>query len=213
MLRLLGTRALAPGLSSAPGGPLGLWLVGRSAPRRPRALAVRQGGVRAGWSRLRFPGEEGEDGPVRCAVLTRGRSGRFLGRPLASLPPGAPTWTSGSRARPSPDYSTLQAVQASMILATVLCCVAFFIFLLQLFRLKQGERFVLTSIIQLMSCLCVMIAASIYTDRREDLHRSNWGLYSQTSEGSYGYSFILAWTAFAFTFVSGLMYLILRKRK
>ncbi|XP_012381478.2 epithelial membrane protein 2 isoform X1 [Dasypus novemcinctus] len=111
------------------------------------------------------------------------------------------------------DYSTLQAVQASMILATVLCCVAFFIFLLQLFRLKQGERFVLTSIIQLMSCLCVMIAASIYTDRREDLHRSNWGLYSQTSEGSYGYSFILAWTAFAFTFVSGLMYLILRKRK
>ncbi|KAL0617457.1 Epithelial membrane protein 2 [Plecturocebus cupreus] len=49
------------------------------------------------------------------------------------------------------EYSTLQAVQATMILSTILCCIAFFIFLLQLFRLKQGERFVLTSIIQLMS--------------------------------------------------------------
>ncbi|CAK6444700.1 unnamed protein product [Pipistrellus nathusii] len=110
-------------------------------------------------------------------------------------------------------YSTMQAVQASMILSTILCCIAFFIFLLQLFRLKQGERFVLTSIIQLMSCLCVMIAASIYTDRRQDIHRGNSEFYLQTAEGSYGYSFILAWVAFAFTFISGLMYLILRKRK
>ncbi|XP_035926411.1 epithelial membrane protein 2 [Halichoerus grypus] len=111
------------------------------------------------------------------------------------------------------DYATMQAVQATMILSTILCCIAFLIFVLQLFRLKQGERFVLTSIIQLMSCLCVMIAASIYTDRREDLHRKNPGLYTLTLDGSYGYSFILAWVAFAFTFISGLMYLILRKRK
>lgn len=110
-------------------------------------------------------------------------------------------------------YSTMQAVQASMILSTILCCIAFLIFLLQLFRLKQGERFVLTSIIQLMSCLCVMIAASIYTDRRQDIHHENQHLYSPTAEGTYGYSFILAWVAFAFTFISGLMYLILRKRK
>ena len=55
--------------------------------------------------------------------------------------------------RPLPaDYSTVQAVQATMILSTILCCIAFLIFVLQLFRLKQGERFVLTSIIQLMSC-------------------------------------------------------------
>ncbi|XP_054991616.1 epithelial membrane protein 2 [Sorex araneus] len=109
-------------------------------------------------------------------------------------------------------YSTLQAVQASMILATILCCVAFLIFLLQLFRLKQGERFVLTSLIQLMSCLCVMIAASIYTDQREEFHKNNF-IYLGTSDGGYGYSFILAWVAFTFTFISGLMYLILRKRK
>ncbi|XP_045850102.1 epithelial membrane protein 2 [Meles meles] len=111
------------------------------------------------------------------------------------------------------DYPTMQAVQATMILSTILCCIAFLIFVLQLFRLKQGERFVLTSIIQLMSCLCVMIAASIYTDRREDLHKSNTEFYHRAQEGSYGYSFILAWVAFAFTFISGLMYLILRKRK
>ncbi|XP_001492340.1 epithelial membrane protein 2 [Equus caballus] len=110
-------------------------------------------------------------------------------------------------------YSMLQAVQATMILSTILCCVAFLIFVLQLFRLKQGERFVLTSIIQLMSCLCVMIAAAIYTDRREDLHKENPNFYRLISDGTYGYSFILAWVAFAFTFVSGLMYLILRKRK
>lgn len=111
------------------------------------------------------------------------------------------------------DYSTMQAVQATMILSTILCCIAFLIFLLQLFRLKQGERFVLTSIIQLLSCLSVVIAASIYTDRRQELHSQNQNFYALTSEGTYGYSFILAWVAFAFTFISGLMYLILRKRK
>lgn len=110
-------------------------------------------------------------------------------------------------------YPTMQAVQATMILSTILCCIAFLIFLLQLFRLKQGERFVLTSIIQLLSCLSVLIAASIYTDQRQELHKQNQGLYDQISDGTYGYSFILAWVAFAFTFISGLMYLILRKRK
>ncbi|XP_054445544.1 epithelial membrane protein 2 [Pteronotus mesoamericanus] len=111
------------------------------------------------------------------------------------------------------NYSTMQAVQATMILSTILCCIAFLIFLLQLFRLKQGERFVLTSIIQLLSCLCVMIAASIYTAQRQELHEENMHIYFHTLEGRYGYSFILAWVAFAFTFISGLMYLILRKRK
>lgn len=111
------------------------------------------------------------------------------------------------------DYSTMQAVQASMILSTVLCCIAFFIFLLQLFRLKQGERFVLTAIIQLMACLCVMIGASIYTDRRQDLHSKNEVYYFLTSEGRYGSSFTLAWVSFSFTLISSLMYMILRKRK
>lgn len=74
--------------------------------------------------------------------------------PLSRVRPG-PGGPQSSVVRPCPfptGYSMLQAVQATMILSTILCCVAFLIFVLQLFRLKQGERFVLTSIIQLMSC-------------------------------------------------------------
>uniref|UniRef100_A0A2K6R4J9 Epithelial membrane protein 2 n=1 Tax=Rhinopithecus roxellana TaxID=61622 RepID=A0A2K6R4J9_RHIRO len=110
-------------------------------------------------------------------------------------------------------YSMLQAVQATVILSTILCCIAFFIFMLQLFSLNQGERFVLTSIIQLMSCLCVMNTASIYTDRYEDIHERNMEFYYLTKEGSNGYSSILVWVAFTCTFSSGMMHLILRKGK
>lgn len=46
----------------------------------------------------------------------------------------------------------LQTVQATMTLATILCCVGFFVFILQLFRLKKGERFIFTAVIQLLSC-------------------------------------------------------------
>lgn len=113
------------------------------------------------------------------------------------------------------NHPTLQAVQVSMILATTLCCMAFLVFLLQLFRLKQGDRFVLTAILQLLSCLCVMIAASIYTDQGDNL-RKNSEVFRSVVEDSgvgYGYSFVLAWVAFAFTLLSSLMYLVLRKRK
>ncbi|KAJ8345057.1 hypothetical protein SKAU_G00292500 [Synaphobranchus kaupii] len=101
----------------------------------------------------------------------------------------------------------LQAVQATMILATILCCVGFFVFILQLFRLNQGERFVFAAIIQLLSSLCVMIAASIYTAQHESFQKP------ELRNGNYGYSFVLAWIAFPLTLISGLMYLVLRKRK
>uniref|UniRef100_A0A8C4ITI4 Epithelial membrane protein 2 n=1 Tax=Dicentrarchus labrax TaxID=13489 RepID=A0A8C4ITI4_DICLA len=101
----------------------------------------------------------------------------------------------------------LQAVQATMILATILCCVSFFVFILQLFRLQQGERFIFTAIIQLLASLCVMVAASIYTAQNKSFH------VPSLQEGSYGSSYILAWISFPVTLVSGLMYLVLRKRK
>ncbi|XP_060748309.1 epithelial membrane protein 2 [Tachysurus vachellii] len=107
----------------------------------------------------------------------------------------------------SSDAGYLQAVQAAMILATILCCVDFFVFILQLFRLKQGERFILTAIIQLLSSLCVMIAGSLYTAGRTTFQAKS------VQQGDYGYSFVLAWVAFPMTFISGLMYLVLRKRK
>ncbi|XP_062875061.1 epithelial membrane protein 2 [Trichomycterus rosablanca] len=102
----------------------------------------------------------------------------------------------------------LHTVQAAMILATILCCVDFFVFFLQLFRLKQGERFVFTAIIQLMSSLCVMIGASVYTAQNGSFQKPEG-----QQNGNYGYSFVLAWIAFPMTFLSGLMYLVLRKRK
>uniref|UniRef100_A0A3B4C4A7 Epithelial membrane protein 2 n=1 Tax=Pygocentrus nattereri TaxID=42514 RepID=A0A3B4C4A7_PYGNA len=105
------------------------------------------------------------------------------------------------------DAGYLQAVQATMILSTILCCVGFFVFILQLFRLKQGERFVFTAIIQLLSSLCVMIGASIYTAERASFQAKD------VQTGEYGYAFVVAWVAFPMTLVSGLMYLVLRKRK
>ncbi|KAI1883971.1 hypothetical protein AGOR_G00221580 [Albula goreensis] len=101
----------------------------------------------------------------------------------------------------------LQAVQATMILATILCCVGFFVFILQLFRLNQGERFVFTAIIQLLSSLCVMIGASIYTAQHKSFQQPS------LHPGNYGYSFVLAWISFPLTLISGLMYLVLRKRR
>lgn len=53
---------------------------------------------------------------------------------------------------PLPFSAYLQAVQATMILATILCCISFFVFILQLFKLQQGERFFFTAIIQLLAC-------------------------------------------------------------
>ncbi|KPP77799.1 epithelial membrane protein 2-like, partial [Scleropages formosus] len=93
----------------------------------------------------------------------------------------------------------LQAVQATMILATILCCVGFVVFTLQLFRLKQGERFVFTGIVQLLSALCVMVGASIYTAQHENFQEKKF------RNGNYGYSFVLAWIAFPVTLISALI--------
>nr|XP_020453525.1 epithelial membrane protein 2 [Monopterus albus]XP_020453526.1 epithelial membrane protein 2 [Monopterus albus] len=105
------------------------------------------------------------------------------------------------------DAGYLQAVQATIILATILCCVSFVIFILQLFRLKQGERFIFTAVIQLLASLCLMIAVSIYTAQHTSFH------VASLQDGSFGSSYVLAWISFAMTLISGSMYLVLRKRK
>ncbi|KAG1967771.1 peripheral myelin protein [Pimephales promelas] len=106
------------------------------------------------------------------------------------------------------DAAYLQTIQATMILATILCCVGFFVFILQLFRLKQGERFVFTAIIQLLSAFCVMTGASIFTAQHSNLNTN-----LKFENGEFGYALVVAWVAFPITFLSGLMYLVLRKRK
>lgn len=52
-----------------------------------------------------------------------------------------------------------------------------------------------------------MIAASIYTAERTSFQATD------VQQGDYGYSYVLAWVAFPMTLMSGLMYLVLRKRK
>ncbi|XP_023670811.1 epithelial membrane protein 2-like [Paramormyrops kingsleyae] len=101
----------------------------------------------------------------------------------------------------------LQAVQTTMILATILCCVGFIVFILQLFRLKQGERFVITSLVQLVSAFFIMIGASVYTAQHGNFQAKSF------KDGNYGYSFVLAWIALPVTVINGLMYAFLRKCK
>ncbi|KAF6717993.1 Epithelial membrane protein 2 [Oryzias melastigma] len=100
----------------------------------------------------------------------------------------------------SPD-EFLQSVQASAVLACIFSILGLFVFVAQLFTLPKGQRFMFTGILQLISCLCVMIAASVYT---AELHTG--------ASGGYGHSYILAWISFVLTFLLALTYLILRKK-
>lgn len=47
-----------------------------------------------------------------------------------------------------------------------------------------------------------MVAAAIYTDR----------FHLGENDGWYGHSYILAWIAFALTFISSITYFVLRKK-
>lgn len=98
------------------------------------------------------------------------------------------------------DY--LQAVQASSVLACIFSILGIFVFVAQLFTLEKGQRFTITGIFQFLACLCIMIAASIYTDRFHTNEQFGW----------YGHSFVLAWISFAFTFISSIIYFVLRKK-
>ncbi|XP_041033463.1 peripheral myelin protein 22-like [Carcharodon carcharias] len=97
----------------------------------------------------------------------------------------------------------LQTVQAAMVLAVIFSCCGLLIFICQLFSLKKGNRFIFTGLFQLLSCLCVMTAASVYTVHFHHNDQSN----------GYGSSYILAWICFPLTLLSSIMYVILRKRE
>nr|XP_020452738.1 peripheral myelin protein 22-like [Monopterus albus]XP_020452739.1 peripheral myelin protein 22-like [Monopterus albus]XP_020452740.1 peripheral myelin protein 22-like [Monopterus albus] len=101
----------------------------------------------------------------------------------------------------SPD-EYLQTVQGTSVLACVFAILALFVFVAQLFTLPKGQRFTFTGILQLISCLCVMIAASVYTAR----------LHTNETQGGYGHSYVLAWISFVLTFLLAITYLVLRKK-
>ncbi|CAN9505771.1 unnamed protein product [Ophioblennius macclurei] len=96
----------------------------------------------------------------------------------------------------------LQAVQASAILACIFSILGVFVFVAQLFTLPKGQRFTISGVFQILACLCIMIAASIYTDR----------FHIEEAEGWYGHCYILAWISFAITFISSIIYFVLRKK-
>ncbi|XP_013860347.1 epithelial membrane protein 1 [Austrofundulus limnaeus] len=98
------------------------------------------------------------------------------------------------------DY--LQAVQGTSVLACVFTILALFVFVAQLFTLPKGQRFTCTGILQLIACLCIMTAASIYTAQ----------FHTNETEGRYGHSYILAWISFVVTFFLTITYLVLRKK-
>lgn len=92
-----------------------------------------------------------------------------------------------------------------MILSVIFSVMSLFLFFCQLFTLTKGGRFYLTGIFQILAGLCVMSAASIYTVRHSEWHLN--------SDYSYGFAYILAWVAFPLALLSGVIYVILRKRE
>uniref|UniRef100_UPI0035901051 peripheral myelin protein 22-like n=1 Tax=Myxine glutinosa TaxID=7769 RepID=UPI0035901051 len=101
------------------------------------------------------------------------------------------------------DADWIQAVQGLMILSVVFCLSSFVAFICQLFTLHKGGRFYITGILQLLACICVLCAASIYV-----------GYFQPMMDvGVPGYSYILAWVSFPLTLFSGSIYCFLRKKE
>ncbi|XP_015272427.1 PREDICTED: peripheral myelin protein 22 [Gekko japonicus] len=100
----------------------------------------------------------------------------------------------------------LQSVQAMMILSIIFSVLSLFLFFCQLFTLTKGGRFYLTGIFQILAGLCVMSGAAIFTVRHTDWHHPSENL-------SFGFTYILAWVALPLALISGVIYVILRKRE
>ncbi|XP_072312278.1 peripheral myelin protein 22b [Eucyclogobius newberryi] len=98
----------------------------------------------------------------------------------------------------------IQAVQAVMILSIIFSVLALFLFFCQLFTLQKGGRFFLTGAFQILASLFVMSGAIIYT-----VMSPEW----VPPGDSFGYSYILAWVAFPLALISGIIYVVLRKRE
>ncbi|XP_029365189.1 peripheral myelin protein 22-like [Echeneis naucrates] len=97
----------------------------------------------------------------------------------------------------------LQAVQALMILSLLFCFFSLVAFLYQLFRLVKGGRFFFTAIFQILASLFVMCGAIIYTVMSPE----------KASGPHFGYAYVLAWVAFPLSLISGLIYIVLRKKE
>ncbi|PNJ23155.1 epithelial membrane protein 1 [Pongo pygmaeus] len=101
----------------------------------------------------------------------------------------------------------LKTVQAFMILSIIFSVIALLVFVFQLFTMEKGNRFFLSGATTLVCWLCILVGVSIYTDRYAKCSENFQG-----SECHHGYSYILAWICFCFSFIIGVLYLVLRKK-
>ncbi|KFU98525.1 Epithelial membrane protein 1, partial [Tauraco erythrolophus] len=105
----------------------------------------------------------------------------------------------------SSNEASLKAVQAFMVLSIIFSVIALIMFIVQLFTLEKGKRFYITGAIMLVCWVCILIGVSIYTARFT-------GRMSEATTSHHGYCFILAWICFCFSFIIGILYLVLRKK-
>ncbi|KAB5555803.1 hypothetical protein PHYPO_G00038300 [Pangasianodon hypophthalmus] len=112
--------------------------------------------------------------------------------------------SNGMTCQPGDTGVWIQAVQALMILSIIFSFLSLFLFFCQLFTLQKGGRFFLTGAFQIFASLFVMCGAIIYT-----VMNHTWVPPNE----SYGFAYILAWVAFPLALISGLIYVILRKRE
>lgn len=106
--------------------------------------------------------------------------------------------------QPSSNEDWIQAVQALMILSVLFCFFSLIAFLYQLFRLVKGGRFFFTAIFQILASVFVMCGAIIYTVMCPEDKK----IYTH-----FGYAYVLAWVAFPLCLISGLIYIVLRKKE
>ncbi|KAM6957337.1 peripheral myelin protein 22-like [Aplochiton taeniatus] len=116
------------------------------------------------------------------------------------------TTNGGYHCRPASNEDWIQAVQALMVLSVLFCFFSLIAFVYQLFRLVKGGRFFFTAIFQILASLFVMCGAIIYTVMSPEAEAGE-------AVAAFGYAYILAWVAFPLSLVSGLIYIVLRKRE
>ncbi|NP_001086318.1 epithelial membrane protein 1 L homeolog [Xenopus laevis] len=104
---------------------------------------------------------------------------------------------------PLANHASMRTVEAFMILAIIFSCIALCAFIGQLFMLDKGCRFYITGALMLVCWLCILIAISIYTAKFANANPNDY---------YHGYCFILTWICFVFSFIIGILYLVLRKK-
>ncbi|KAL1776055.1 epithelial membrane protein 1 [Sigmodon hispidus] len=100
----------------------------------------------------------------------------------------------------------LKAVQAFMILSIIFSVISLAVFVFQLFTMEKGNRFFLSGSTMLVCWFCILVGVSIYTHHYAHSDRNF------TFGDHQGYCFILTWICFCFTFIIGILYMVLRKK-